>query len=709
MSGKMLGNISRRSVLAVALVVAIGCQGQSSPQATLFRDVASSNGGGEKSFVVSTDIPTPESAIRLVKSDFKAGEVQALCAAAIDRVRAALDKIAAIEPAKRNIENTLLAYEEAMANLSDDTSPLTFMGYVSTDTQISQEGSACEERLGAEYVTIQTRRDLYNAIKDQAGRSPAESRLLEQTLMSFELNGLKLPDDQLQQVKELQTQLSQKTAKFSSNNNNDKTTIEVTADELAGAPADFIARLKTSASGKLIVTTKSTDYTVVMENCSSEQTRKKMQFAYLNRGGEENTRLLEEAVVLRERIAKLLGFETWADYRTKPRMAKNTKTVMDFLDGLRAKLAERNRQDFAQLLKFKKELDPRASVLNQWDVAYYANQLKKRDYSVDDEKVREYFPADVVIDGMFSVYSDMLGVTYKEVVGAKVWADGVKLYEIHDKADNRLIGFFYTDFIPRPGKYGHAAAFPQIAGRRLAAGYYSFPVAAIVANMTPPSNGRPSLLQHSEVETIFHEFGHIMHQTLTRAPYASLSGAGVAQDFVEAPSQMLENWVWQPDVLKRISGYYTDHSKKLPDDLLKSMIAAKDFLQGNLYTKQLLYGTFDMKIHTQQGAVDVTRTYDDLYREIMGQEPIEGGHFPASFGHLMGGYDAGYYGYLWSKVYAQDMFSTFKAGGVTSPEIGNRYRRVILERGNMQDATDLLTEFLGRAPNSDAFYKDLHI
>jgi len=708
MSGKLLGKVSRRSVLAAALVVAIGCQGQSSPRSLKVRGLAGI-GSGDSSFAVSTDIPTPESAIRLVRSDFKTNEVKTLCDAAIDRAKAALDKIARLAPAERNIENTLLAYEEAMANLSDETSPLTFMGYVSTDAQISQEGSACEERLGAEYVTIQTRRDLYNAIKAQAGRSPAESRLLEQTLLAFELNGLKLADDQLRLVKDLQTQLSQKTAKFSSNNNNDKTTIEVTSEELAGAPADFIARLKPGSNGRLIVTTKSTDYTVVMENCAIEQTRKKMQFAYLNRGGEENTRLLEEAVVLRQRIAQLLGFETWADYRTKPRMAKNTKNVMEFLDGLRAKLAERNRQDFAQLLKFKKELDPTATALNQWDVAYYANQLKKRDYSVDDEKVREYFPADVVIEGMFSVYSEMLGVNYKEVAGAKVWAEGVKLYEIRDQADNRLIGFFYTDFIPRPGKYGHAAAFPQISGRRLPGGYYSFPVAAVVANMTPPSNGRPSLLQHHEVETIFHEFGHIMHQTLTRAPYASLSGAGVAQDFVEAPSQMLENWVWQPEVLKRLSGYYTDHSQKLPDDLLKRMMAAKDFLQGNLYTKQLLYGTFDMKIHTQQGAVDVTRAYDDLYREIMGQEPIQGGHFPASFGHLMGGYDAGYYGYLWSKVYAQDMFSIFKAGGVTSPEIGGRYRRVILERGNMQDATELLTEFLGRAPSSDAFYKDLHI
>ncbi len=653
--------------------------------------------------------PTPDSAVRLVSGDYKQGEVEKLCGEAITRAEEKLNELAKLAPASRNLDNTLLSFEQTLADLGDDTGPLTFMGSVATDDVIRGEGSACEEKLGATYVAIMTRRDLYDAMKEQKGRNRAEIRLVTQTLRGFEQNGLKLSDDKLQQVKDLQTLLSQKTAKFQSLLNNDVTTVEFTAEQLTGAPATFLARLKTAASGKLIVTTKSTDYLAVMENCSNEQTRKAMQLAYFNRGGAETVKLLEEAVVLRQQIAKILGFPTWAEYRAQPRMAQHADTVKTFLDNLKGKLSEGNQKDFAQLLKFKKEIDPAATELNQWDIAYTGNQLKKRDFAVDDEMIREYFPADLVISGLFSVYADMLGVTYNEVAEAKVWAPGVKLFEIRNKADNRLIGFFYADLYPRPGKYGHAAAFPLISGRMLPEGYYSLPVAAMVTNMAPPSADKPSLLSHDEVETLFHEFGHIMHQTLTRAPFASLSGSGVAQDFVEAPSQMLENWVWQKDILSRISGHYADNSKKLPDDLLQKMLNLKDFQQASSYTKQLLYGTFDFTIHTQEGPVDVTKTYDDLYRGIMKQEPIAGGHFPGSFGHMMGGYDAGYYSYLWSKVFAQDMFTQFKDKGVTSPEVGMKYRQIILERGNMQDASELLHDFLGRAPSTKAFYDDLHI
>jgi thimet oligopeptidase len=272
-----------------------------------------------------------------------------------------------------------------------------------------------------------------------------------------------------------------------------------------------------------------------------------------------------------------------------------------------------------------------------------------------------------------------------------------------------LIVYFYTDFIPREGKYNHAAAFPLISGRKFSDGTYSYPVSSIVANFTKPANGKPSLLTHDEVVTVFHEFGHIMHQTLTRAPYASLSGSSVAQDFVEAPSQMLENWVWNPKILGMLGGHYQDHSKKLPPELLKQMIKARDFNQGMFYTKQLLYGLFDMDLHTQPGPVDATKIFDHLYLSIVGQQPLEGGHFAAGFGHLMGGYDAGYYGYLWSEVYAQDMFSKFPQSDLTDAGMGARYRAVILEHGNMQDAIVLLKDFLGREPNTKAFFKKLHI
>ncbi len=658
--------------------------------------------------VTASKTITPLPTTRVIRSDYQKGEIQVLCNQAIQEADTKFKAIAAIAPDKRTIDNTLLALENAQANLEDATEPIGFMRLVSPDKSIRADAADCKSQTTAFDVEVSARRELYNAVKDQKARNAGEARLLYRTLQGFEQNGLKLPDDQLAQVKDLNARLERLKIDFETNLNEDTSTVTYTPEELDGANPDFIKGLAKTQDGKLIVTTKEPDYAEVMQEVKSDDARYRMQLAYLNRAADANTKLLEEAVQVREQIAKILGFPTWAAYRIQPYMAGSADNVMNFLNRLKAKLAAKNRQDLDQLLAYKKELDPKAIKVNQWDQAYLAYQLQKRDYQLDDDQVSEYFPADVVISGMFNVYSKMLGVRYQEVPNAKVWAQGVKLYEIHDQSDNRLIGYFYTDFYPRPGKYGHAAAFPLISARMLPKGY-SKPVAAIVANLRAAAPGKPPLLPHGDVITIFHEFGHIMHATLTRAPFASLSGMNVAMDFVEAPSQMLENWPWQQEVLEQLSGHYLDHSRKLPKDILDKMLAVRGNQQGRFYMRQLLLALFDMTIHSQTGPVDVTQTFDDLYRTVVGDEPITGTHFAASFGHIMGGYDAGYYGYLWSKVYAEDMFTVFQAGGVTSPVTGSKYRKDILERGDMVDAINLLRDFLGREPNSDAFFKRLHI
>ncbi|MBC7742388.1 MAG: Zn-dependent oligopeptidase [Bdellovibrionaceae bacterium] len=642
-----------------------------------------------------------------VRSAYKIGEVAMLCDKAIARVDTRLQEIVATPEKIQSIDNTLIAFETAMADFSDEVTPLTFTGYTSTDEKVSAEGSECEQKVGQYSVDVFTRRGLYKALAAQSTSDDAKARLLSQTLLSFEQNGLKLDDATLAKVKLLKGELSTKESQFTTNLNSDKSSLSFTADELNGATVDFLARLKKSDDGKYIVTTKSTDYSDLMQNVSVANTRKQMMLAYLNRGGPANVKLLEEAVALRGQIAQALGFKNWAAYRTSTRMVKSDTAALGFLNDLKDKLAIRNRADFAQLLKFKKEIDPTATSIDQWDLTYLSTQLQKRDYSLDNEKIREYFPANTVVKGIFDVYSHLLGVNFVEVKNGSVWADNVKLYEIHNAKDCKLIGYFFTDLVPRAGKYGHAAAFTLISGRTLENGQYSLPISSIVANFTPPGADKPSLLTHGEVETFFHEFGHIMHQTLTRAPYATLAGSNVAQDFVEAPSQMLENWVWDKNILSRISGHYLRPDEKLPEDLLKKMLSAEKFQLSSGYTKQLLYALFDLTIHTQNGPVDVTKTFDDLYREIMGQEPIVGNHFAGTFGHMMGGYDAGYYGYLWSEVYAQDMFSKFPSDDLTDPVMGGRYRSIILEKGNMQDAIELLREFLGREPNAEAFFKKL--
>ncbi len=644
-----------------------------------------------------------------IRSNYAPGELTRLCDASIKSTTEKLDQIAKTPQSERTLKNTLLQFEKVTSDFNDSVTPLTFMGYVSTDEAISKEGSDCEQKVSQFYVSIFTRKDLYRAIKDQSETSPQEKRLLSETIKAFEENGLKLSDARLEEVKKLKLELALLETKFSTHLNQDKTEIELDSSELEGVPTDFLNSLKKSNHGKFIVTTKRPHFERVMENAVHEETRRKMLIAYESRAAKENTPLLEEAIQVRQKIANLMGYQNWVDYRVHSRMAKNSKNVIQFLNDLKSKLSARNKKDLDQLLKLKKEQDPSIQELKAWDILYYSNQLKKRDLHLDDEKIREYFPADHVVSGMFQIYSKLLGVEFIEQKDAKTWANQVQLYAIQDSKNHEVISYFYADFIPRPGKYGHAAAFPLISARTLETGKYSRPVAAIVANFTPPEGGKPSLLNHNEVETLFHEFGHIMHQTLTRAPYASLAGSNVDQDFVEAPSQMLENWVYWKEILTLVSGHYQDHSKKLPDDLLQKLIEARDFNQGYFYTRQLLFALLDMNYHTAKGPVDSVGIYRKLHKELMGIDCIEGSYFPANFGHLMGGYDAGYYGYLWSEVYAMDMFSRFESDGLLNPQLGLLYRKTILEKGKMEDADELLKQFLGRKPNPKAFYKRLHI
>jgi len=645
----------------------------------------------------------------LIRSDYKEGEITKLCDAELKAIEEKLKKVETTAPEARNLDNTLHVMERAISDLYFNTDPLVFMASVSTNEKHNPEATQCEEKRGQYIVGVFGRKALFQSFKDLNPRTTDEARLLLKSKESFERAGILLAEDKLAKLTELKRELTKKETQFSNNLNQDNTTVSFTKDELEGVTDDFLARLKKDEKGNLIATTKSTDYVSVMENAKKAESRKKMMAAYLTRGGTKNIELLQSAVELRQDIAEILGYKNWADYQTVNRTARDKKTVDDFLKNLRTKLSKRYKMDSAQLLKFKKELDPQAKKVDPWDISYLSYQLKKRDYALDEEKIREYFPADTVVKGVFAVYSDLLGVKYEQIKNANVWATGVQLFSVTDTASGRHIGYFFADFFPRKGKYGHAAAFSLVSGRREENGSYNKPISAIVSNFTPPVEGKPSLMTHDEVETLFHEFGHIMHQVLTQAPYASLSGTSVPWDFVEAPSQMLENWAWDPQVMKSISGHYKNPQEKLPDAMIAQMIKARHFQEGTTYARQLLYSIYDLSLHTGDRKADVLKNFYTLYKDILDMDSLEGSLFPAGFGHLMGGYDAGYYGYLWSRVFAQDMFSNFEKKGLLDAETGKRYRTEILEPGNMRDAMESLKVFLARKPSSEAFFKSLGI
>jgi Zn-dependent oligopeptidase len=341
--------------------------------------------------------------------------------------------------------------------------------------------------------------------------------------------------------------------------------------------------------------------------------------------------------------------------------------------------------------------------IQPWDWTYYDNQQSREEHGVDQNLVSAYLPLEPVIDGMFELTAEVFGLEYRKVPDAKAWHPDVTLYEIRDKASGDLIAYFYADLFPREGKFYHAAAFPLELGHRRADGSYATPVSAIVANLTPPGPDRPSLLRHGphgEVETLFHEFGHILHESLTRAESARFSGAETERDFVEAPSQIMEHWVWQPSVLARFARHHAT-GEPIPQDLIDRMVGSRYLNVGLRGAYQVSYGAEDMTLHGEQ-PVDLDTAMRDAYKVTSLPYP-EGTCSVASFGHLMGGYDAGYYGYLWAEVIGDDLWGRFMDEGITSPGVGMDYRRAILEPNGSRSGDEMVADFLGR-PASVANY-----
>jgi thimet oligopeptidase len=343
--------------------------------------------------------------------------------------------------------------------------------------------------------------------------------------------------------------------------------------------------------------------------------------------------------------------------------------------------------------------------LQSWDWSFYHFQQLRDDYGIDANAVAEYFPLGPTIAGMFAITGDVFGLEYHRIEDPPAWHPDVLLYEIRNRGADTPLAYFYADLHPRDGKYGHAAAFPLVYGRRLADGTYRRPVAAIVANFTRPSGDRPSLLRHSEALTLFHEFGHILHFCLTTVPLRRFSGFDTEWDFVEAPSQIMEHWMWSAEVLERFARHYRTGAA-IPSELVERLIQARD-LNVALHTlRQVFLGQADLMLHDGRDTLDL----DAITRAAWSYTQLpypEGTNRLASFGHLMGGYDAGYYGYLWAKVYGDDMFSVFRDEGILDPEVGARYRREILEQGGSRDAMEHLRAFLGREPSSRAFLRNL--
>ncbi|MHC4892363.1 MAG: M3 family metallopeptidase [Planctomycetota bacterium] len=628
---------------------------------------------------------------------------------------AAIEAICAVPEGERTFENTIEAIDDAVADLYAQVGFRAFMEHVHPDARIRDQGAEVGVVLSNWFTDLMLREDLFSAVEDYVASDPevegVDRRLLDELVRDFRRAGMELEPEQRERVRAIDRELTDLGRDFSRNIALDGTVCLLTEDEVVGLDEDDLALFERSGD-LFVVPMRGPNIRAIFQRCTVPTTRQKVSIQYGRRGGPDNVRVIEEMVALRHERAQLLGYPSTAHYELEVKMAADPEQVEAFYADLAPRVLAKAEADIALYTEAKREAtgDPDA-VFDAWDRTFYHEYLLRERYAVDPRAVQEHFPLEAVYAGLFDVTSELFGIRYEEVGASDVrrrtlWHPDVQLFDVFDTASGDLLGSFYIDLFPREGKYTHAAQFPIRIRKQHADGKLITPVVALVCNFTKPTDERPSLLTHGEVETFFHEFGHCLHSILSESDLAWFAGTSVARDFVEAPSQMLENWVWDADVLARFARHY-ETGAPLSGEILEGLVAAKNLGSGHGTSYQVYLGRLDMGLHSDaDGLVDVDAIAREAHAASNALPWTEGGLGYASFGHL-DGYQAGYYGYLWSLVYAQDMFTPFEGGDLLDPELGARYRRTVLAAGGTRDAIDLVRDFIGREPNSEAFSRHL--
>lgn len=655
--------------------------------------------------------------ISLPQFETSTNEIRITVRETIAAGNSALDAIAAVAPKKATYANTAGAIDDLNFQISLAANRLFLVKETSQDPAVREAATDAVKELQEWMVGLDYREDVYRVLKAYAASKPKlkgeQAKLLSETLRDYRRAGLDLPKQRRDEVEGLRKELSRLTTDYESNITKAQKALEFTAAELEGVPASFLEQVKGSNGLYTVMANVTWHYISVMDNAKREETRKRLLVAHDNLAREENVPLLEKILPLRDDIARKLGYATWADYQTEVKMVKNAAAAIDFLEKLKTGLQPKFDAELAEFrrIKVKETGDPNARI-NVWDWRYFSNQLKKERYSVDAEQLRVYFPYQRVLDGMFAIYQRIFGLKFEAVPPPSKWVDDLQLYAVSDAKTGEPMGMFYLDMFPREGKYNHFAHFGLIEGKRLADGKYQRPTVALICNFPSPAKDKPSLLSHDDVETLFHEFGHAMHSIMTRADCVRFSGTSVPRDFVEAPSQMLENWVWDKSVLDSFAADYRDPSKKIPPQILASLKEARLAIEGTRYRRQISFGLTDLRLHTQIHASNAkealplsNRILSDVFLPMAPDTA-----FVAYFGHLMH-YDAGYYGYAWADAIAADMATVFEKApkGYYDQKAGRRLRDEIYAPGDSRDANISIRKFLGRERSLEPFFRKIGI
>jgi thimet oligopeptidase len=612
--------------------------------------------------------------------------------ARLTRARETLERLTALTGA-RTIENTLRPYDDVLLELDAAGSQAGLIQVVHPDAKVRDGAEQISQKVSALGTELSLNRKVYDAIAalDVSAADAETKYYVQRTLRDFRLAGVDKDEATRKRIQQLRDDLVLVGQDFDRNIRTDlrKVTAKSAAD-LAGLPADFVARHTPEADGSIILTIDYPDALPVFSYAKNEDLRKRMYMEYNNRAYPPNIAVLDKMIAKRAELARLVGYSDWASYITADKMVESAKNASAFIDRIVAASGPKAEREYRLLLKRKQQDVPGAPVVNAWESAYYSELVRKASYDFDSQSVRPYFAFDRVKQGLFDVTGRLFGVSYKPVKDVPVWDPSVETYEVWQ--DTTLVGRFYLDMHPRPNKYNHAAQFgirTGVLGRQI-------PEAALVCNLPGGHPGDPGLMTHDDMVTFFHEFGHLVHALLAgRHQWVGIGGNNTEQDFVEAPSQMLEEWTWDPTTLATFARHYQTN-EPIPAALVKQMRRASEFGKALGVRTQMVYAKLSLSIYDRDPkTVDTTAMVKDLMTKYRPFPFVEGTHFQASFGHL-DGYSAVYYTYMWSLVIAKDLFSQFDRANLLASPVAYKYRDTILVPGGSKPAAQLVRDFLGR-------------
>lgn len=648
-------------------------------------------------------------------------EVHDYSSCTMQRAQKDLDELVGLQAEQRNFDNTARAMDVIASKFSSVSSALQALEMVSPEEEIRK---ACHEeaiKLQAFAVDAFSNKGLYQAFKAYCDGNAKNENLndeqryfLNESIKDFHRSGLELPDDAFKAVQDLKKELAELEVKFDTNIATDQSKVPVTPEELAGCAEHFIQNLEKDAQGNYLLGCDYPTYFEVMEHCKIQDTRKRLYFAYNNRACPQNVDLMHKIIAKRDELAKKLGFASYAALDIDSEMVKTPERATAFIENLVSKAHLKAQQEFEA---FKHELPEGVSLdaqgkMNAWDLYYVSAHYKKKHFDIDERLVAEYFPVDKALQGVFDIYQKFLSLEFTLVKPDWTWHEDVKLIAVHQADSKELCGYIFLDLHPRDNKYSHACLCPVVptVSRTMTDGIVERTpsVSLVIANFPKATADRPALLKHRDVETFFHEFGHAMHGVLGSTELAAFSGTAVKRDFVEMPSQIFEEWLFDKQLLKGLAHHYQT-GESLPDVLIDKIVGLKKFDSGMYLERQCMLSLMALQYFAPGAQKDSDVIRAQLAQRLMPEIRFEqDAHFQASFGHLTG-YGAKYYGYMWSKVFALDLFYVVREQGLLNPAAGKVFVDKILSKGGSIDPDILLKDYLGREPNDEAFFKDLGI